>query len=155
MQHCSSAQHGSASSLWLTLLTAAVQGKRIIYPYVALPTATEGKEKRNIRGTVALCTVTESDPINQKGGSSYPICPKQVGSSGDECTNRGRTCMVPVTQHQLEACGWCHWCLQQVHAGGPDFQQVPERQGTCELLKCNLLWKGQTLSNETSSGECS
>lgn len=95
-----------------TANTVPTQGKRIIYLNVALPTAREeDKEKGKIRRTVTLCRVTETEPLNQKGRSSFPICSKQVGTSGGACTNRGCTCTVPVTQHRLETCGRCHWCL--------------------------------------------
>lgn len=100
-------------SLAHTSNTAATQGKRIIYLNVPLPTdREENKEKETVRGKVALCTVPESETLNQKGGSRLPICCRQVGASGGGCNNRGRTCTVPVTQHQLEACGQCHWCLR-------------------------------------------
>lgn len=44
----------------------------------------------------------QSETLNQKGGCTFPIFPKQVKISEGACTNGGHICTVLVSQHQLE-----------------------------------------------------
>lgn len=79
------------------------------YLAASIPKVREGDKEEKIRGMVVLCRDCgfmqgQSKTLNQKGGSTFPICPKQVESSEGGCTKREYTCMVPVSQHLLEVC---------------------------------------------------
>lgn len=96
----------------------------------------------------------QSETLNQKGGCTFPIFPKQVKISEGACTNGGHICTVLVSQHQLEVpVLTASASLQRVHTGGPGFQHFLKCQGTCKVLECSLLWNKQTMSNKTTSGE--
>lgn len=79
-------QKGTALQLCLAHATNTAW-KTTVNPDLALPAAGgENKEKGKIRGAVALCTVTGSELLREKGGSSLSVHRTQVGSA--EVTRR-------------------------------------------------------------------
>lgn len=74
-------QKGTALQLCLAH-TANIAWKTTVNPDLALPVAgEENKEKGKIRGAVALCIVTGSELLHEKGGSSLSVHCTQVGSA--------------------------------------------------------------------------
>lgn len=61
-------------------------------------TKSQGRRQRGENKREGSFMQGQRETLNQKGRSTFSICPKQAE------TNSGCTCMVPVSQHQLEVC---------------------------------------------------